>query len=536
MRVVHLAAVDAEGGAARSAFRLHQGLLAAGQDSTMLVGRKVSGENSVHAAPAPDAVSAFFWNLIEKSYLEPRRTSVSNTFFSIGYPGVELNQHPLVRAADVLHIHWVADFLSPASLARLATLGKPLVWTLHDQRPFTGGCHFSAGCTGYQKDCGHCPQLENDAHDVPAANLADQLRLVPAGAITVVTPSRWLADCARRSALFARSRIEIIPYGIETDRFLPQPRAEARRQLEWPVEGFHVLFGADYGNEKRKGFQELATALRLCWNDPDFQQWVRRGDVRLAAFGRPSPELAALPIPIQYCGYVSSEAALARMYAAANLFLLPSLEDNLPNTALEAMSCGTPVLAFNVGGVPDLVADGFTGRLASAGDSAMLSACLRSLIASPDECESWGANCRRRITEGFSLNSQTRRYSSLYESLGAARSPCSEISTDCETGARLQSLYPRLLLASLEHFTGTMNRATTAQRKVGRELMQMLREECAKPAVGSDPLREQNLADLKSEFMAAEILRQARLTERRQGKLARRERLAGLLRTLGVRK
>src|SRR6266480_2010630 len=110
MRVVHLAAVDAEGGAARAAFRLHQGLLAAGQDSAILVGRKVSEENSVSIAPSPDAVSSFFWSLIEKSYLAPRRTPLSNTWFSIGYPGVDLARHPLVQMANVIHLHWVADF------------------------------------------------------------------------------------------------------------------------------------------------------------------------------------------------------------------------------------------------------------------------------------------------------------------------------------------------------------------------------------------------------------------------------------------
>ena len=533
MRVVHLAAVDAEGGAARAAFRLHQGLLAAGQDSAMLVGRKVSAENSVHVARSPDAASSFFWSMVEKSYLAPRRTPVSNTWFSIGYPGVNVTQHPLVQAADFIHLHWVADFQSPTTLAWLGTLGKPVVWTLHDQRPFTGGCHFSAGCAGYEKDCGHCPQLEGDALEVPATNLADQLRLVPADAITVVAPSRWLAECAGRSALFARSRVETIPYGIETDRFVAQPRAEARRQLGWPDEGFHVLFGADYGDEKRKGFQELAGALRLCWNNPDFRKRVARGNVRLSAFGRPSPGLAELPIPISYCGYVSSEDILARMYAAANLFLLPSLEDNLPNTVLEAMSCGTPILAFNVGGVPDLVTDGLTGRLAPAGDSAALSTRLLSIIANPGECETWGANCRRRITQDFSLSLQTQRYSSLYESLGASESADAATVTNGETGGRLQSIYTRLLLASLEHFVGTMKRATAGQRKVCRELIRSLKEQCANPTTADDPVRQQKLAELGTALMAAENLRQVRETEHRQRKLARRQRLASFFRKPG---
>ena len=278
----------------------------------------------------------------------------------------------------------------------------------------------------------------------------------------------------------------------------------------------------------------MVAALQLCWNDPDFQQRVRRGEVRLVAFGRPSPELKALPMPIHYCGYVDSEATLARMYAAANLFLLPSLEDNLPNTVLESMSCGTPVLAFNVGGVPDLVTDGVTGRLAPPGDSRALSAGLLSLIANASEVETWGVNCRQRITQDFSMRSQTQRYSSLYESLSASGPKSTPSSAAGEIGARLQAIYPRLLLASLEHFATTTKRASTAQREAGRELIQLLAEESASSGLARDPVRQQKLEQLKSEFMAAETLRQARLTEHRQRKLARRERLAGLLRKLGI--
>jgi hypothetical protein len=239
-------------------------------------------------------------------------------------------------------------------------------------------------------------------------------------------------------------------------------------------------------------------------------------------------------MPIHYCGYVNSEDSLAQMYAAANLFLLPSLEDNLPNTVLESMSCGTPVLAFDVGGVPDLVTDGVTGRLAPPGDSRALSACLLPLIAQASEVETWGVNCRQRIRQDFSLRSQTERYSSLYESLNASGPEGAPASATGEIGARLQAIYPRILLASLEHFATTTKRVTAAQRDAGSELIQLLAEASANSGPERDPVRQQKLEQLKSEFMAAGTLRQARLTEHRRRKLARRERFAGLLRKLGI--
>src|SRR5262249_19568734 len=152
------------------------------------------------------------------------RTSVSNTFFSLPTPAYDLSRHPLVAEADVIHLHWVATLLSPAGIAQLQRLGKPLVWTLHDQRAFTGGCHFSAACDHYQHECTPCPQLQRDPARLTAAILADSLATVEPG-ITVVCPSRWLADCAQKSALFRKFRIEVIPYGLDVARFRPSSRS-----------------------------------------------------------------------------------------------------------------------------------------------------------------------------------------------------------------------------------------------------------------------------------------------------------------------
>src|ERR1035437_8619667 len=281
MRVVHISTTDITGGAARAAFRLHKALLAAGEESTMLVLGKSSDLDSVHPATRAQDAGSFFGPLIQTYYIDRNRTAVSNTYFSLGWPAHDLSSHPLIRQADIIHLHWISGFQSPATLAALQSLGKPLVWTLHDERAFTGGCHYSAGCRKYETDCAGCPQLAVDPTALTAANLADQLSITFPETITVVAPSRWMAETARCSAVFNRSRIEVIPNGLETAHFRPWPQREARLKLGLPAEGMHVLFGADYGNELRKGQEQLVAALALCLQDAEFHQRLRAGQITL---------------------------------------------------------------------------------------------------------------------------------------------------------------------------------------------------------------------------------------------------------------
>ncbi len=417
MRIVHLSSSDIVGGAARAAFRLHKALLKAGDDSLMLVASKSSTAGSVwEMAPLKDDRSLWAY-LLQTHYIDRNRTELSNTYFSLGWPGLDLAAHPLIASADVLHLHWVANFLAPCSIARLQRLGKPVVWTLHDQRAFTGGCHYSAGCDGFTTYCEQCPQLAADRCQLPATNLADQKRLWRPQELTIIALSRWMAQCVARSAVLQRSRVEIIPNSIETDVFVRLNKARARERLGWPPDAFCLLFGADYAAEKRKGFRELLEALKLCQADEAFARDARERKVQLACFGHPSPELEQCGIPLKSLGYVTTDAELVRAYAAANLFVLPSLEDNLPNTILEAMSCGTAVAAFDCGGVPDMVSDPATGRLAPTGDVRALSRILLDLSRKPEELDKMGRTARKVVEDKFTAELQTRRIRALYKEL-----------------------------------------------------------------------------------------------------------------------
>lgn len=420
MRVVHLATTDITGGAARSAYRLHQGLLELGEESVMLVRDKEADDPTVRRLEAGPPRFAFYAEMLHLTAIDQNRSDISNTHFSLGWPGVDASRHPLVQQADVIHLHWVAGFQSPANVAALLGLGKRVVWTLHDMRPFTGGCHFSAGCEKFMTDCADCPQLATDPARLPAAALADAAELLPSRYLQVVAPSRWLAECARASRLFSGLPLQTIPYGLDLRHFARHPRGEARRRLGLPQPGFFLLAGADHGAERRKGFLELSRALELCRMDAEFRKRADEGLIRLLCFGRSSEAFKRLPIRVHTLGYLNSNETLSAAYSAADLFVLPSLEDNLPNTILEALSCGAPVAAFRVGGIPDLIEEGRTGFLARPGEAADLARVLVTSAANGPRLEAMRADCRRHAEKCFPLRLQASRYQELYRRMRPA--------------------------------------------------------------------------------------------------------------------
>jgi glycosyltransferase involved in cell wall biosynthesis len=448
------------GGAARSAYRLHRALLAQAVNSTMLVREKVSQETSVQAAPIEAGRTAKTntrqWKRIQKSYIDENRSELSNTKFSLARPGFDLSRHPAVQEADVVHLHWVSGFLSPAAVAALARLGKPMVWTLHDQRAFTGGCHFSAGCDGFERSCDGCPQLRHDPLRITRAALEDSRTLVPRE-IVVVSPSRWLADCARRSTVFSGCRVEVIPYGIDTNVFRPHDRELARRELELAPDATAILFGADNIGEKRKGFDVLLKAVAIARADPAFARATSERRVQFLIFGDcPSEAVGKFPVPIRSLGRFHSEVSLAKLFSAADLLLLPSLEDNLPNILLEAMCCGVAPLAHAVGGIPDAVTDNVHGRLVPVGEAEKFASALVSALQSPDTVARWREACRMDAPNRFSLNATAQGYLKLYESIPKPAAPARDgewIGTCPQTtsGLRMDSLFPELLRAADSH-------------------------------------------------------------------------------------
>ena len=422
MDITLISTTDIHGGAARAAYRLHKGLVHVGHNVTMLSRQKISSDPqviSVERDAGPDdlereaRISTF-----QKKAIDSERTVLSNTLFSMPYPGLDVSQLPIVREADVVNLHWVARFQSPSTLSRLLQLGKPVVWTLHDMWAFTGGCHYAAGCLRYQQNCAHCPQLAQNPYDATYTVLADKIqRLGEAPHLTIVTPSRWLAECVRSSQLFRHQRVEVIPYSLETDVFLPRSKADAKEQLGIASNVTTLLFGAVSANEDRKGFAELVQALWICMADPRFRQKAEAGRIEVLCFGAPSELLQSLGLPVRSLGRVDSDDMLSQIYSAADMFVLPSLEDNLPNTMLESMSCGTPVIGFDTGGIPDLVTHGLTGYLVPLRDSKKLAEMILDGVLDPDRLVQMGQQCRQMMEADYTLPIQANRYVELFQDL-----------------------------------------------------------------------------------------------------------------------
>lgn len=426
LRVALVNTYDIRGGAARAMWRLHQGLRAIGVESIVLCAEKLSDDAACMQVGLEDRSDT----LLKRAEMMHIENEIRNNlrhrgpFFSLPMPGFSLDDHPVILQADIVHFHWVASMVYPEVIASIQELGKPIVWTLHDQRPFTGGCHYSEGCTRYETDCTECPLLVDDWNHIPSHYLKNMQDIVAGPEITVVSPSNWLGQCALNSKLFSLSRVELIRYGIDTKLYKPVSALLAHQRLGLKPGCFNILFGADYSFEPRKGFRTLLSAFRLLVLDEDMQNWFAEGRIRCLVFGECSSLFENLSWITSF-GRISRDAYMADLYSAADVFVCPTLEDNLPNTIIESMSCGTPVIGSDVGGVPDLISHGVDGWLFPPGDASSLAALLKAVIFNDELLiDEFGKAARAKILQSFSLENQAKKYLHLYSDILSSDPPC----------------------------------------------------------------------------------------------------------------
>ena len=359
MKILHISTRDIEGGAARAANRLHQGLREINVDSQMLVQTKVSDDPTVIAPQTITEKSlAKLGGIVDtippKFYLRHTQISFSTQWLPDAiYPRiVRLNP-------DLINLHWIQD--SHLRIETLAKLNRPIVWTLHDMWPFTGGCHYDRKCGRYVGSCGACPQLKsNHNYDLSHWTWQRKRRAWKNASLTIVTPSKWLAQCSRSSSLFKNVPIEVIPNGLDLQRYKPVERKIVRQLLNLPQDKQLILFGAIKAtSDSRKGFHLLQKTLEILGT----KGWQNK--IELIVFGASQPDgQTNLKFKTHYLGKLSDDISLAQVYAAADIFVAPSLQDNLPNTVIEAIACGTPCAAFNIGGMPEIIEHCSNGYLA----------------------------------------------------------------------------------------------------------------------------------------------------------------------------
>lgn len=413
MKISILGTFDNGGGAARSAYRLHCGLLKLGVKSIFFTQNKRTEDSSVEwRSSSLHKLINLFRSRIDSLPLTFYRKRNRNSLFSVAFLFVSNWVKKNIFTADLLHLHWVqAGFISIESLRNVKA---PVVWTMHDSWLFTGGCHLPEGCLKYLGKCGSCPQLQSSMNfDLSWMTLERKKYFWSNLNLTLVAPSNWLASCARQSSLFKNHRVEVIPNGIDTSIYKPLDKMNSREILGLDRFSKIILFGAvNATTDLNKGVQFIGPAIE------ELLKIKNMSSVKLVVFGASGPnDRTPFSFDSHYVGRFSDDITLALLYSAADVMLVPSMQENLPNTVMEAMSCGTPVVAFNVGGISDLIDHKVNGYLAKTFDVGDLT---NGLLWTLEDClrrDEMSLQCRKKIVDNFDLAIVANRYRDLYEEL-----------------------------------------------------------------------------------------------------------------------
>jgi len=410
MKILHLNTSDISGGAARAAYRIHKGLQGIAIDSKMLVQSKLSDDRTVIAPDTKVKKGLVLLRPTLDSAVKKLISGGSKTIFSPAWlPFSDIPSQVDSISPDIVHLHWICDGM--LRIKELKQISKPIVWTLHDMWAFTGGCHYSDGCERFQQDCGNCPQLNRMGENDLSWSILRRKKKAWAGLdITIVTPSNWLAECAKESSLFGRHRVEVIHNGLDLNLFKPISKTTAREIWDLPINKKLILFGAMRAtSDHKKGFDLLyegITQLTTKWS----------GKAELIVFGASEPENPPdFGLPVHYLGHLHDDVSLSLLYAAADVMVTPSRQDNLPNTVVESLACGTPVVAFDIGGMPDMIEHQINGYLAKPFDTSDLAAGIDWVLSNENRYKELCIKAREKAVACFDIETIARQYAELYK-------------------------------------------------------------------------------------------------------------------------
>lgn len=408
---------DVNGGAARASWRLFEGLRRAGHGVKMLVQRKTVDDPDVLPFRPGTDFRARLERKVRRTLTEwemrrsPRRRGVPYEIFTPTRSPEGVAVGRAMPECDVANLHWVAGFVDEDGLREIVQR-TPVVWTLHDQHALTGGCHYDEGCGRFRKSCGGCPQLGSESWGDAAyrgwARRRSVFSALSTARLVFVTPSRWLAECVASCGSTSRFRVEVVENGLDLEEFSPRDPQIARTVLGLSEREKVICFAGGGTWYRRKGLEVLTEALALIPRE-------RRPTLLLLGA---MPEARRMDCRVVAPGVVSMDRWLSFLYSAADLTVVPSHQDNLPNVILESLACGTPVVGARCGGIPEAVADERVGRLFAAGSPHGLASVLEeTLNAGSAALEGMRRCARERALVEYGVGRQARRYAALFRSV-----------------------------------------------------------------------------------------------------------------------
>ena len=406
MKILHVNTSDIQGGAARAAYRLHQALIVAGVDSQMLVQYKASDDQTVIRLDSP-------WQKA-RSKVAPtldihpvkRYSTRTATLFSPAWtPFSTVPQVINKLKPDIVHLHWICGGMM--TIEDIGKINAPIVWSLHDNWAFTGGCHIKWECDSYQNNCGSCPRLGSTEDNDLSRKIWKRKNKVfsQMQQFTIIGLSRWLADCAKVSGLLKNHTIINLPNLLDTDIFKPIDKKIARTLLNLPIDKKLVVFGANSATQDiNKGFQELSQALTHLSEN-----------IELVIFGSSKPKIAqGFKQYTHYLGHLHDDISLRLLYSAADVMIVPSLQENLSNVIMESLACETPVVAFRVGGNGDMIDHKKNGYLAKPFNPQDLAHGVEWVL---DNSYTIKDNARNKIISSFESKFVCKKYINLYKEI-----------------------------------------------------------------------------------------------------------------------